>query len=289
MFTNFYNGSIRRMVVAFGSLFNQIYIDKPESGGNKTLLVPIAYAPKEKYKVRLFSDPVFQNPNQITLPRMAFEITGYFYDSTRKRNSVTKNLLSRSSTSTSGVDYSYAEVPYNLDFGLYVYVRNMEDGLKIVEQILPFFTPEFVVTVNFDDHNRKIDVPIFLNNVSSEEDYEGDFQTRRSIIFSLNFTMKTYLFGPKKNYGEIRTVKASVWNGDIFSDDPYIGLTYDAGATSDYPTYAGVFVGVSGASGASSGINNYMPYEKVFQYPHTGGGDTYIAGMSAGGLTVDWK
>jgi hypothetical protein len=284
MFTKFYNGSIRRMVVAFGSLFNEIYIDKTESGGVKSFLVPIAYAPKEKYKVRLAGDPNLQNPNQIVLPRMAFEITGYAYDSVRKRNS-TSRFLMRDSSPVSGVDYSYAEVPYNIDFGLYIYVRNMEDGLRIVEQILPQFSPEFVVTVNFDSNFKKIDVPIFLNSVSSEEDYEGDYYgNRRSIIFTLNFTMKTYLFGAKKTYKEIRVAQSSFLNGNIFDDD-FVGATYSPSGNNF--VFARDIVGISGPSGASSGINNYDPYAKIYE-SQSGGGSTYAAGMASGGVTVDW-
>jgi hypothetical protein len=288
MFTNFYNGSIRRMVVAFGSLFNQIYIDKAESSGTKTMLVPISYAPKEKYKVRLAGDPSFTNPNQIVLPRMAFEITGYVYDSARKRNSLNRHVVRPSTSNPSGVDYTFAEVPYNIDFALYVYVRNMEDGLRIVEQILPFFAPEFVVTVNFDDINRKVDVPIYMNSVSSEEDYEGDFETRRSIIFTLNFTMKTYLFGAKKNYKEIRVVQAGLWNSDVFGDSFVGGVTYLPGNTTDTPNYGNVVTGISGPSGASSNANNYDSYAKVYQ-PQSGGGTTYAADMVSGGITVDWN
>lgn len=289
MFSKFYNGSIRRMVVAFGSLFNQIYIDRAESGGTKTMLVPISYAPKEKYKVRLAGDPTFQNPNQITLPRMAFEITGYVYDSARKRNSTNRFLIRPSTANPSGVDYAFAEVPYNIDFGLYIYVRNMEDGLRIVEQILPYFTPEFVATVNFDDINRKIDVPIYLNSVSSEEDYEGDFETRRSIVFTLNFTMKTYLFGAKKNYKEIRVVQAALWNQNVFDSDFVGGYSYSAGNTLDTPAYANVILGISGPSGASSNANNYSPFARVYQNDRAGG-TTYADAMVSPtvGLTVDW-
>lgn len=289
MFTRFYNGSIRRMVVAFGSLFNQIYIDKQESGGKKTVLVPISYSAKEKYKVRLSGDPYLQNPNQITLPRIAFEITGYAYDGTRKRNSVNRNVVRPTSSNPKGVDFSFAEIPYNIDFGLYVYVRNMDDGLRIIEQILPFFAPEFVVTVNFDDINKKIDVPIYLNSVSTEEDYEGDFESRRSIVFTLNFTMKTYLFGPTKNYNEIRVVNANIWNYDVFGDSFVGGVTYEPGNTTDFGSYVDVIVGICGPSGASSNINSYGSYAKVYQ-PQSGGGTTYAAAMTTAvhGLTVDW-
>ena len=288
MFTNFYNGSIRRMVAAFGSLFNQIYIDKEESGGTKTLLVPIAYAGKEKYKARLRGDPNLQNPNQITLPRISFEITGYMYDGNRKRNSVTRHFVRPTTSNPSGVDFTYAEVPYNIDFGLYVYVRNMEDGLRIIEQILPFFAPEFVVSINFDTINKKIDVPIYLNSVSTEEDYEGDFETRRSIVFTLNFTMKTHLFGAEKNYKEIRVVQAGIWNSEMFSDTFVGGISYAPGNTTDTPNYAKALIGICGPSGASSNANDYGAYAKVYQNL-SGGGTTYAAAMAAGGLTVDWN
>lgn len=282
MFTKFYNGSIRRMVVAFGSLFNQIYIDRPESSGTKSMLIPISYAPKEKYKVRLAQDPTLDNINQITLPRMAFEITGYAYDSVRKRNSTTKTMFP--AASGNGIQYSFAEVPYNIDFGLYVYVRNMEDGLRIVEQILPQFSPEFIVSVNFDEFNRSVDIPIFLNSVASEEDYEGDYYgNRRSIIFTLNFTMKTYIFGQRRSYKEIRNTQASLLNARIFDDDPINAV---AGSLQ----FADVFTGISGPSGASSGIGNYDAWARIYQ-PLSGGGTTYAAGMgpTAGGLTVDWN
>jgi hypothetical protein len=285
MFTPFYNGSIRRMVVAFGSLFNQIYIDKPESDGTKTLLVPISYAPKEKYKVRLSGDPYFSNPNQITLPRLAFEIAGYNYDATRKRNSVTRHFVRPTTSNPVGVNYTYAEVPYNIDFALYVYVRNMDDGLQIIEQILPYFAPEFVTSMNFDAVNRKVDVPIYLNSVTSEEDYEGDFQSRRSIIFTLNFTMKTYLFGPVRSYNEIRKITPRLMNMDYYDNGYSAGYT---GAGSTAADLLKVFVGISGPSGASSGKYNYTPYAKVYQ-PQSGGGTTYAAGMVSGGITVDWN
>lgn len=287
MFTQFYNGSIRRMVVAFGSLFNDLYIDKAESGGMKRLLVPISYAPKEKYQVRLAGDPNLQNPNQIVLPRMAFEITGYAYDALRKRNSVSKVLYRPpvGSTGSTNVQYSYAEVPYNIDFSLYVYVRNMEDGLQIVEQILPHFTPEFVVTVNFDDLHKKFDIPITLTGFSSQEDYEGDFQSRRSIVFTLNFSMKTYLFGPKKVYKEIRIAESNLWNKDIWDRTGVGGITYTAGNTTDYSTYGKTITGVSGPS---AGITTYQPYYKVYENL-TEGGSTYEAQMASGGVTVDWN
>jgi len=273
MFTQFYNQSIRRMVVAFGALFNQIKISRATSNGTEYIEVPLAYAPKEKYKVRLAGDPYLQNPMQITLPRMAFEITGFAYDPARKRNSMQRNVVR--DTQTSAMKYTFAEVPYNIDFGLYVYTRNMDDGLQIVEQILPYFAPEFVATVNFDDVNTKVDVPIYLNSVSSEEDYEGDFQSRRSIIFTLNFTMKSYIFGNVRSYKEIRKTDTKIYDFNYFP-------SFTAGNTLAGVTGLAtkIFTGITGPSGASSSKYNYTPYTKIYEYQS---GSTL-----AQGVTVEW-
>ena len=206
MFDTFYNGSIRKMVVAFGSLFNQIKIEHTESSGTTTILVPIAYSAKEKYQTRINAA---SGDVQVSLPRMGFEITGFVYDGQRKRNTLSRTI-NRSGVYGAGVDFSYAEVPYNIDFALYISVGSMDDGLRIIEQILPHFAPEFVVSVNFGGLNNKIDVPVYLNSISPQEDYEGEFNTRRTITFTLNFTMKTYVFGNTKNYPEIRKVLANV-------------------------------------------------------------------------------
>ena len=277
MFTQFYNGSIRRMVVAFGSVFNQIKISRTESTGVHNIEIPLAYAAKEKYKVRLASDPNLANPMQITLPRMAFDITGIVYDPTRKRNSLQRNVI-RDST-TSGVKFTYAEVPYNIDFGVYIYTRNMDDGLQIVEQILPYFSPEFVVSINFDDTvNTSVDVPIYLNSVSSEEDYEGDFQTRRSIIFTLNFTMKSYIFGSVKTYKEIRKVDAKLFDFDYFPG--FVpGITGSTAATTG--DYGRILTGITGPSGASSDKYDYSATTKLYEY-HNGA-------TLAAGVTVAWQ
>ena len=275
MFTQFYNQSIRRMVVAFGGIFNQIKISRATSSGTEYIEVPLAYAPKEKYKVRLAGDPYLQNPMQITLPRMAFEITGFAYDPARKRNSMQRNVIR--DTQTSAMKYTFAEVPYNIDFGLYVYTRNMDDGLQIVEQILPYFAPEFVVTMNFDVINKKVDVPIYLNSVSSEEDYEGDFQTRRSIIFTLNFTMKSYIFGPVRSYNEIRKINTNFLDMSYYDGGYTAGYT---GAGSTAAQLAKIFIGISGPSGASSGKYDYTPYAKIYEYQN--------GATLAQGVTVGW-
>lgn len=258
MFGSFYNGTIRKLVVAFGSLFNSIEIERVESGGTKKILVPVSYSAKEKFLARI-AVSLQEQQMETTLPRIGFEITGFVYDPARKRNSLSKTISRSNST---GQSYSYAEVPYNIDFGLYIHVRNMEDGLRIIEQILPYFSPEFVVTINFGGVNDKLDVPVYLNGILSQDEYEGELSTRRVITFTLNFTMKAYIFGEIKSHKEIRTVYANLNNFDVFSDDL-------SGLTADYATIiTGITgpLGVTGSLGASSGITAYSATSSYIEY-----------------------
>lgn len=209
----FYHGIIRKSIVAFGSLFSDIYIDRREGDsvtGNviQRLQIPLAYAPKEKWIVRLDQDPNLENYVYTTLPRMSFEITGYTYDPSRKVNRMQQLKCGDGSTSMSTM---YSPVPYNVDLTLYILTKTQEDGLQILEQILPTFTPEYTMVINVvPDMNIKIDVPIILNSVSVQDDYDGDFQTRRFVTHTLNFQMKTNLFGPVNGQSVIQQVNANV-------------------------------------------------------------------------------
>lgn len=209
----FYHGIIRKSIVAFGSLFSDIYIDRREGDsvtGNviQRLQIPLAYAPKEKWIVRLDQDPNLENYVYTTLPRMSFEITGYTYDPSRKVNRMQQLKCGDGSTSMSTM---HSPVPYNVDLTLYILTKTQEDGLQILEQILPTFTPEYTMVVNVvPEMNVKIDVPIILNSVSVQDDYDGDFQTRRFVTHTLNFQMKTNLFGPVNGQSVIQQVNANV-------------------------------------------------------------------------------
>jgi hypothetical protein len=209
----FYHGIIRKSIVAFGSLFSDIYIDRREGDsvtGNviQRLQIPLAYAPKEKWIVRLEQDPNLENYVYTTLPRMSFEITGYTYDPSRKVNRMQQLKCGDGSASMSTM---YSPVPYNVDLTLYILTKTQEDGLQILEQILPTFTPEYTMVINVvPDMNVKIDVPIILNSVSVQDDYDGDFQTRRFVTHTLNFQMKTNLFGPVNGQSVIQQVNANV-------------------------------------------------------------------------------
>ena len=191
--TYFYHQTSRKMVVAFGSLFNNIEVRRTDSSDAVTeiIKIPLSYGPKDKMLVRISQDPSL-NPNvAITVPRMGFELTSMAYDGARKLNTMGRNVKK----GTTGLKKQYNPVPYNWDFSLYVFVKNAEDGTQILEQILPFFTPDFTVTMTLiSGMTVKMDIPLVLNSVTSEDSYEGDFATRRSIIWTLSFIMKGFLY-----------------------------------------------------------------------------------------------
>jgi len=217
----YYHGIIRKCIVGFGTLFSDIYIDRREGDsvtGNviQRLQVPLAYAPKEKWLVRLDQDPNLENNTYVSLPRMSFEIIGYNYDPQRKVNRMQQIKCGDGSGSVSTM---YTPVPYNIDVSLYILTKTQEDGLQILEQILPTFTPEYTLTVNVvPDMNVKVDVPIVLNSVSVSDEYDGDFQTRRFVTHTLSFQMKANLFGPIAGQGVIQEVIANVGDNEDFSN-----------------------------------------------------------------------
>jgi len=213
----FYNSGLRKLTVAFGTIFNNIQIQKSSSTGDSTLQsvrVPLAYGPKEKFMTRLDQQPNLENREfAIVLPRMSFEITGISYDNTRKLTRVQKFRHVRSNSS-SILNTNYTPVPYNINYSLNIFTATAENGLQIVEQILPFFQPDYTVTINLiPEMNIKRDVPIILNNVSYEDSYTGDYATRRAVIYTLTFTAKTYLFGPTTTQKVIKTSQS-----DLFTD-----------------------------------------------------------------------
>ena len=217
----FYHGIIRKSIVAFGRLFSDIYIDRKQ-GDSVTgttiqrLQIPLAYAPKEKWLVRLEQDPNLENNTYTSLPRMSFEILGYNYDPARKINRMQQI---KCGDTTGSVSTMYTPVPYNIDMSLYILTKTQEDGLQIVEQILPTFTPEYTMTINaVPDMNVKLDVPIVLNSVAVNDEYDGDFQTRRFVTHTLNFQMKVNLFGAIAGKNVIDTVNANVGQNEDFSN-----------------------------------------------------------------------
>jgi hypothetical protein len=199
--TPYYHKTIRRLVVAFGDIFNDITLIRynPDNTEQQRIKVPIAYAPKEKYLMQLQSDPNLTKKTQIVLPRMSFELTGVEYDSSRKQNTMGKTFAASGNQLIS----VYNPVPYNFSFTLSFYVRSIEDGTQILEQILPYFTPDYTIKVNLvPEMNLVKEIPVLLESADYEVEYQGpaDNETR-TVIWTLTFTAKGYLFGPTSKSG----------------------------------------------------------------------------------------
>jgi len=213
---HFYNRTIRKVVVAFGSMFNDILLTRYSKDGltaYEITKVPLSYGAKEKYLVRLQSDPTLTKSIATTVPRMSFDLVGMSYDTTRKQQTTLQNF----GFSSGSFRTQYAPIPYNFDFNLSIYVRNTEDGTQILEQILPFFTPDFTVTIDFiKEMDQKYDMPVILNSVSPEVDYEGDFMNTRLIIWNLTFTAKGYIWPPVSANNSSKYITSA--NANIYTD-----------------------------------------------------------------------
>ena len=211
--SHFYHQLTRKAVILFGRLFDDIsIIRKNDQTGAETqrFLVPIIYAPKEKMVTRIFSDPDLTRQLQAILPRMSFEITGINYDASRKQNSLLKTNQTSTSTTAST---AYMGVPYDLIFELNVYARHIDDGTHIVEQIMPFFNPDFTVTAKMvPDLGFYKDVPVILNSITNNIQYEGNYDSVRYVYWTLTFTMKLHYYGPVSTSKIIRSVYSNIYN-----------------------------------------------------------------------------
>ena len=224
MFEYFYHEILRRTVVSFGSLFNEINIKHTDNSDNvkSVIKVPLAYGPTQKFLARLEQSPDLNKPVQITLPRMSFEFTGLTYDPTRK-STTTQTFIAKSAVDGTETKKVYLPVPYNMQFELSIMCKLNDDALQIIEQILPFFQPSYSMTIELVDIiNEKRDIPVILENITMQDDYEGNFTTRRVLIYTLRFTAKTYLFGPVSSATKDIIKKATIG--------------YITGGTTDSPT-----------------------------------------------------
>ena len=186
-----YHEIFRKTIVAFGTMFNNIEIRRQD----EVMKVPLAYGPKQKFLARLNQNPDPTNKrDQITLPRLSFEISGVSYDSSRKVSPTQKIKFKKDTTDNKN---AFMPVPYNINFELAVISKNQDDGLQIVEQILPYFQPHYNLSVKLATQiGETKDVPVVLQDIQYEDDYEGDFANRRAIIYTFQFVAKTYLYGP---------------------------------------------------------------------------------------------
>jgi hypothetical protein len=292
MFDYFYHQILRKTVIAFGSLFNDITIKHTNSANEivSVIKVPLAYGPTQKFLARLEQSPDLSSPTQITLPRMSFELTGLTYDTARKLTT-TQTFLSKSVTDGTETKKTYMPVPYNLQFELSIMSKLNDDSLQIIEQILPYFQPSYNLTIKLvDEINEKRDIPIILENVTMQDDYEGNFDKRRVLIYTLRFTAKLYLFGPISTVTKdiVKKVSINYITGDttntpkrevVYSAEPraiknYTG-TVITNITNDITT-EDVLITVNNASSISA--NTYLDIE---------GEEVYVKLKSGNVLTVE--
>ena len=211
MFEYFYNEILRKTIISFGTLFNNITILQ----GDSYIKVPLAYGPTQKFLARLNQSPDLNKSTAITLPRISFEFTGLVYDPSRKVTT-TQTFTVKDPNDGTETKKAYMPVPYNMQFELSVMTKLNDDALQIIEQILPYFQPSYNITVDLvSSINEKKDIPIVLENITMQDDYEGDFTTRRVLLYTLRFTAKTYLFGPVSSATKdiIRTARVSYITG----------------------------------------------------------------------------
>lgn len=203
----FYHETIRKVVVGFGMLFSNIAIERRNKNGTveKIIKVPLSAANKEKWYRRYKQDPELEEKRLINLPVMGFEVTNFQYDFIRKTPKM-EQILQATENNTK-LNTAFAPVPYNMDIDLYIMTKTLDDMLQIIEQILPYFTPEYTLSINaFPTLKRPLDVPIVLNNVIGQDLYDGDFDDRRYILYILKFTAKIMLLGPINKAGLIKKV-----------------------------------------------------------------------------------
>jgi hypothetical protein len=248
---HFYNRTIRKIVVGFGSMFNEIVLTRYSKDGltaHETTKVPLNYGPKEKYLVRINSDPTLTKSIATTLPRMSFNLEGISYDTGRKQQTTLQNF----GFSSGSLRTQYVPIPYNFDFSLSIYVRNTEDGTQILEQILPYFTPDFTVTIDFiKEMDQVYDMPVLLNSVTPEVDYEGELYNTRTVIWNLTFTAKAYIWPPVINPSGGKLILQA--NSNIYTDSTnldaqkvYVNFSTGKGV---YTTGEDVFVDARGVTG----------------------------------------
>jgi hypothetical protein len=200
MFEYFYNEIFRSVIIGFGSMFNGIQIKHKDDSDDTTsvIKVPLAYGPTQKFLARLNQNPDLNHPTQMTLPRMSFEFTNIQYDPSRKSTQTQQMVL----TSADGTQErkTYLPVPYNMTFTLSAYTKLNDDMLQIVEQIVPYFQPGYTLPIKFlGNFNEVMNVPVVLENIDMSDEYEGNFDTRRALIYTFTFTAKTFVFGPLKD------------------------------------------------------------------------------------------
>lgn len=248
----FYHETTKKYIAIFGSLFNKITVERKDKEGNfvQGMTVPISYGPYQKFLARIQQDPELDRKTAMTLPRMSFEMLNFEYDPSRKLPSINKMTVS-GNDDAGRKSYTYSSAPYNISFSLYIMTKNAEDVVQIWEQIAPFFKPEYTFSLKLLDNINSFDVPLVLNGVSTEDLYESDFLTRRSILYTLSFTMKAHYFGPVRDKSVIKFVDARMFTQTSSNAIAEEQITVQPGLTEDgLPT---------------STANTSIPYDEIFE------------------------
>lgn len=258
--TPFYHNLIRKYIITFGTLFNNIYITRTDKNNNTTdyMRVPITYGPKDKALTRVVQDPNIDRPTATyPLPMMSFEITGFNYDGSRKLPTLTRTARD-DATDSNKRKYQWNPVPYNISFQLSILTKNAEDGTKIVEQILPYFTPDWTVTaLLIPEMDIKHDIPIILNSVNLDDVYDGEFTARRSLVWTLDFTLKGYLYGPIKT---TKIIKYS--NTQVFAPEAVSNLQI-AVSNSEPVAYITIQPGLLANGSPTSNASSSVPVDEI--------------------------
>jgi len=249
---HFYNGLTRKYVAIFGTLFNQLTIERSDNAGvtKQSMIVPISYAPMQKILSRVEQDPGLNRRSAITLPRMSFEMTSMSYDGERKIGTTQRVMKSKAVGDTNdSKSYVYSGAPYNLEFSLYIMTKYQEDATKILEQILPFFQPDWTVSARLIPDLPPVDVPIVLQSVITEDLYEGEYTERRAILYTLGFTLKGWYYGPERTKKVIKFIDTKFAPDSDISSPLLEKVTLQPGMTA--------------ANVATTDINQTVPYTEI--------------------------
>lgn len=231
----FYNATTKKYIALFGSIFNKISIARNDVSSDEEIqrmVVPISYGPYQKFLARIHQDPELNRKTAITLPRMSFEMTKFEYDGSRKINSI-KKLKSSNMTDSNSANFQYAPAPYDIEFSLYIMTSNAEDGTQILEQIIPFFKPEWTTTVKLIDNIDPIDIPLVLQTVDIQDLYESKFETRRALLWILTFRMKCWYFGPTRQKKVIKFIDENFYTSLDVNSEPAVTINIQPGLTSE--------------------------------------------------------
>jgi hypothetical protein len=287
MFEHFYHEILRKTIISFGTLFNNITIQKKDASDTdfSVMKIPLSYGPTQKFLARLEQSGDLNKSTAMSLPRMSFEFTGLTYDSSRKVTS-TQKIAVKDPDTQKKVNKVFTPVPYNMQFELSIMSKLNDDALQIVEQILPFFQPAFNLSVELIDQiKEKRDIPIILENITMQDDYEGDYSTRRVLLYTLRFTAKTYLFGPVTRVEPIKQATLSYYTDSAEKRDLAYKVT--PRAVKDYDNSVVTNLSVDILSSATSITVDDASNITADTYFEIDGESVYIKKVTGSKITID--